>query len=66
MTWTKTLQKIPRKINASLSSAKRKLAEKNEWNSSNQSDEVFHIPHKLQEKLLFSVTFHLPFFSYLI
>ena len=28
--WTKTLQKIPRKTNVSLSSAKRKLAEKNE------------------------------------
>ena len=33
--WTKKLQKIPRKINVSLSSAKRKLAEKNEWDLSN-------------------------------
>ena len=38
--WTKRLQKIPRKINLSLSLAKRKLAEKNEWNLSNQSGEV--------------------------
>ena len=38
--WTKRLQKIPRKINVSLSLAKRKLAEKNEWNLSNQSGEV--------------------------
>ena len=40
--WTKRLQKIPRKINLSLSLAKRKLAEKNEWNLSNQSGEVTH------------------------
>ena len=40
--WTKSLHKIPRKINVSLSSAKRKLAEKNEWNLSNQSGEVTH------------------------
>ena len=40
--WTKRLQKIPRKINVSLSSAKRKLAEKNEWNLSNQSVDVTH------------------------
>ena len=38
--WTKRLQKKPRKINASLSSAKRKLAEKNEWKLSNQSGSV--------------------------
>ena len=47
--WTKRLQKIPRKINVSLSLAKRKLAAKNEWN-------CFHISHKLQKKPLFSVT----------
>ena len=40
--WTKRLQKIPRKINLSLSLDKRKLAEKNEWNLSNQSGEVTH------------------------
>ena len=40
--WTKRLQKIPRKINVSLSLAKRKLAEKNEWNLFNQSGEVTH------------------------
>ena len=40
--WTKRLQKIPRKINLSLSLAKRKLAEKNEWNLSDQSGEVTH------------------------
>ena len=40
--WTKRLQKIPRKINLSFSLAKRKLAEKNEWNLSNQSGEVTH------------------------
>ena len=39
---TKRLQKIPRKINVSLSLAKRKLAEKNEWNFFNQSGEVMH------------------------
>ena len=38
--WTKRLQKIPRKINVSLSLAKRKLAEKDEWNLFNQSGEV--------------------------
>ena len=36
------MQKIPRKINVSLSLAKRKLAEKNELNLSNQSGEVTH------------------------
>ena len=40
--WTKRLQKIPRKINLSLSLDKRKLAEKSEWNLSNQSGEVTH------------------------
>ena len=40
--WTKSLQKMPRKINLSLSLAKRELAEKNEWNLSNQSGEVTH------------------------
>ena len=40
--WTKRLQKIPRKINVSLSLAKRKLAEKDEWKLSNQSGEVTH------------------------
>ena len=40
--WTKRLQKIPRKTNVSLSLAKRKLAEKNEWDLSNQSGEVTH------------------------
>ena len=40
--WTKRLQKIQRKINLSLSLAKRKLAEKNERNFSNQSVEVTH------------------------
>ena len=34
--------KMPRKINLLLSLAKRKLAEKNEWNLSNQSGEVTH------------------------
>ena len=38
--WTKRLQKMPRKVNVSLSLTKRKLAEKNEWNLSNQSGEV--------------------------
>ena len=40
--WTKRMEIIPRKINVSLFSAKRKLAEKNEWNLSNQSDKVTH------------------------
>ena len=40
--WTKRFQKIPRKINVSLSLAKRKLAEKNEWDLFNQSGEVTH------------------------
>ena len=40
--WTKRLQKIPRKINLSLSLDKRKLAKKNKWNLSNQSGEVTH------------------------
>ena len=41
--WTKSLQKLPRKINVSLSLAyKRKLTEKNEWKLSNQSSEVMH------------------------
>ena len=40
--WTKRLQKIPRKINGSLSLAKRKLAKKDEWELSNQSGEVTH------------------------
>ena len=40
--WTKRLQKLPRKINVSLSLSKRKLAEKNLWNLSNQSGEVTH------------------------
>ena len=39
---TKRLQKIPRKINVSLSLAKRKLAEKNKWNLFSQSGEVTH------------------------
>ena len=39
---TKRLQKIPRKINVSLSLAKRKLASKNKWNLFNQSGEVMH------------------------
>ena len=38
--WTKRLQKIPREMNASISSAKRKLAEKNEWKLSHQSGDV--------------------------
>ena len=38
--WTKRLQKITRKVNVLLSLTKRKLAEKNEWNLSNQSGEV--------------------------
>ena len=38
----KRLQKFPRKINVSLSLAKRKLAEKNEWKLSNQLGEVMH------------------------
>ena len=42
MTGLKRLQKIPRKVNVSLSLTKRKLAEKNEWNLSNQSGEVTH------------------------
>ena len=57
--WTKRLQKIPRKINLSLSLAKRKLAEKNEWNLSNQSGEVTHASIYLTEEASF-------FFSYLI
>ena len=40
--WTKRLQKIPREINVSLYLNKRKLAEKNEWDFSNQSCEVTH------------------------
>ena len=40
--WTKRMEIIPRKINVSLFSAKRKLAEKNEWNLSNRSGEVMH------------------------
>ena len=40
--WAKRLQKLPRKINVSLSLAKRKLAEKNEWKLSKQSAEVMH------------------------
>ena len=57
--WTKRLQKIPRKINVSLSSAKRKLAEKNEWNLWGHA--CFHIPHKLQKKPLF---FQLPYLEH--
>ena len=38
----KGLQKIPRKINVSLSLAERKLAEKNECNLSKQTGEVTH------------------------
>ena len=40
--WTKSLHKLAKKINVSLSSAKRKLAEKNEWNLSTQSGKVTH------------------------
>ena len=40
--WNKRLQEIPKKVNVSLSLTKRKLAEKNEWNLSNQSGEVTH------------------------
>ena len=57
--WTKRLQKIPRKINLSLSLAKRKLAEKNEWNLSNQSGEVTHASIYLtncRRSFIFSVT----------
>ena len=72
--WTKSLHKIPRKINVSLSSAKGKLAEKTEWNLSNQSGEVTHASIYLTNCrrsffsqsisiYLFSVTFHLPFFQ---
>ena len=57
--WTKSLQKIPRKINLSLSLAKRELAEKNEWNLSNQSGEVTHASIYLtncRRSFFFSVT----------
>ena len=57
--WTKRLQKILRKINLSLSLAKRKLAEKNEWNLSNHA--CFDIPRKLQKKLHF---FQLPYLKH--
>ena len=43
--WTKRLQKIPRKINLSLSLDKRKLAEKNECSGHRHA--CFDIPHKL-------------------
>ena len=59
--WTKRLQKISRKINLSLSLAKRKLAEKNEWNLSNQSGEVTHASIYLT-----SCRRSFIFFSYLI
>ena len=59
--WTKKLQKIPRKINLSLSLAKRKLAEKNEWNLFNQSGEVTHASIYLTNCRRTSF-----FFSYLI
>ena len=57
--WTKRLQKIPRKINASLSLSKKNLPEKNEWNLSNQSGEVTRASIYLtncRRSLFFSVT----------
>ena len=59
--WTKRFQKILRKINISLSLAKRKLAENNEGNWFNQSGEVMHASIYLTNcrRSLF-------FFSYLI
>ena len=59
--WTKRLQKIPRKINLSLSLAKKKLAEKNEWNLSNQWSEVMHASLYLKNCRRSFI-----FFSYLI
>ena len=57
MTGLRGCKKIPRKINLSLSLAKRKLAEKNEWNLSNQSGEVTHASIYLKEEAsFFSVT----------
>ena len=58
--WTKRFQRIPRKINVSLSLAKRKLAEKNEWNLFNQSGEVTHASIYLRScrrSLFFQLTY---------
>ena len=58
--WTKRLQKLPRKINVSLSLAKTKLAEKkNGWKLSYQSSEVMHPSICLTNcrKSFFSVTY---------
>ena len=59
--WTKRLQKIPRKINVSLSLAKRKLAEKNEWNLFNQSSEVTHASIYLANRSRSLLFFQLPY-----
>ena len=58
--WTKRLQKIPRKINVSLSLAKRKLAEKNEWNFLINQVRSFMLPYTSQ------IAEEASFFSYLI
>ena len=58
--WTERLQKIPRKINVSLSLAKRKLVGKNEWNLFNQSGEVTHASIYLTNRsrsLFFQLTY---------
>ena len=62
--WTKRLQKIPRKINLSLSLAKRKLAEKNEWNLSNQSGEVTHASIYLTNCRRSFIFFQLPYLEH--
>ena len=64
--WSKRLQKIPRKISLSLSLAKRKLTEKNEWNLSNQSGEVTHTSPDWLPIYLTNCRRNLIFFSYLI
>ena len=61
---TKRLQRIPRKINVSLSLAKRKLAEKNEWNLSNQSCEVTHASIYLTNCIRSFVFFQLPYLEH--
>ena len=62
--WTKRLQKIPRKINLSLSLAKRKLAEKNKWNLSKQSGEVTHASIYLTNCRRSFIFFQLPYLEH--
>ena len=61
--WAKRLQKIPRKINVSLSLAKRKLAEKGELKLFNRSGEVTHASIYLRNCRR-SLFFHLPYLQH--